>query len=197
MGAYSDSRILNATDRQYVIDNVMQPVLEGMREAGRPFRGFLYAGLMMTASGPKVLEFNVRLGDPETQCLLHRLDCDFGTLIYQAAKGNLDPNLLSFRSDPSVCVVLAAAGYPGKVRTGDVITAIDRAEAHGAVVFHAGTRVTDAGLVTSGGRVLGVTHSGPTLQTAIDRVYTAAREIHFDGMQMRTDIGRKGLSRYN
>lgn len=196
MGAYSDSRILDSAMRQRVIDTVMQPTVDQMRKDGTPFRGFLYAGLMMTADGPKVLEFNVRLGDPETQALLHRMDCDFGALLYAAARGNMDASLLKFREEPSVCVVMAAAGYPGKVRTGDAITGIDAAEATGATVFHAGTTLKDGALVTSGGRVLGVTHSGATLQHAIDNVYSAVERIHFDGMQIRRDIGAKGLKRW-
>jgi phosphoribosylamine--glycine ligase len=175
---------------------VMQATVDQMREEGTPFRGFLYAGLMMTARGPMTLEFNVRLGDPETQALLHRMDCDFGRLLFEASGGNLDPSLLRFRDDPSVCVVLAAHGYPGKVRTGDLIHGIDDAESAGACVFQAGTRQTERGLETAGGRVLGVTHSGPTLGNAIDNAYAACDRIRFDGMQIRRDIGRKGLRRW-
>jgi len=171
-------------------------VLDGMKADGTPYVGFLYAGLMMTAEGPKVLEFNVRLGDPETQALLHRMDCDFGLLVHAAASGRLAPGLLRFKSDPSICIVLAAHGYPGTVRTGDPITGLKEAEANGAVVFHAGTRDGKHGVETSGGRVLGVTHSGPTLQAAIDNAYAACAPIHFDGMQLRRDIGRKGLKRW-
>jgi phosphoribosylamine--glycine ligase len=197
MGAYSDSRLLTAAERDLVIREVMQPVLDGMKEECCPFTGFLYAGLMMTADGPKVLEFNVRLGDPETQALLHRMDCDFGALLYAAATGGLHPSFLHFRDDPSVCVVLAAHGYPGTVRSGDPIDGLDQAAAAGAVVFHAGTRYSaSGGIETSGGRVLGVTHSGPTLQQAITNVYRACDSIHFDGMQIRRDIGRKGLRRW-
>lgn len=196
MGAYSDSRILDQVSRESIITTVMQRTVDVMKAEGTPFRGFLYAGLMMTASGPKVLEFNVRLGDPETQALLHRLDCDFGALLYAAAQGRMDASLLKFRDEPSVCVVMAAAGYPGKVRTGDAISGIDDAEATGATVFHAGTKLNDGALVTSGGRVLGVTHSGITLQQAIDNTYAAVDKIRFDGMQIRRDIGRKGLKRW-
>jgi phosphoribosylamine--glycine ligase len=113
MGAYSDARLLSAADRESIVRTVMQPVLDGMKAEGSPFVGFLYAGLMLTSDGPKVLEFNVRLGDPETQALLHRLDCDFGALVHAAASGRQDPRLLKFRPEPSICVVLAAHGYPG------------------------------------------------------------------------------------
>lgn len=196
MGAYSDSRLLTATQRDEVVRMVMQPVLDGMKAEGAPFVGFLYAGLMLTKDGVKVLEFNVRLGDPETQALLHRMDCDFGVLVHAAASGKLSPDLLHFRQDPSICVVLAAHGYPGTVRTGDPISGIEDAEKTGATVFQAGTRMGAHGLETAGGRVLGVTHSGATLQQAIDHAYAACARIHFDGMQIRRDIGRKGLKRW-
>jgi phosphoribosylamine--glycine ligase len=167
-----------------------------MAADGAPFTGFLYAGLMMTQGGPKVLEFNVRLGDPETQALLHRLDDDFGALLGAATQGQLRSARLNWSRDPSVCLVLAAHGYPGKVRTGDPISGIRRAEETGATVFHAGTKLTSAGLVTAGGRVLGVTASGPALANAIHGAYRAATELHFDGIHYRRDIGRKGLRRW-
>jgi phosphoribosylamine--glycine ligase len=196
MGAYSDSRLLTDAEREAVVRSVMQPVLDGMKAEGSPFVGFLYAGLMLTKDGVKVLEFNVRLGDPETQALLHRMDCDFGQLVLAAATGKLHPSLLKFRQDPSICVVLAAHGYPGTVRTGDPISGLAEAAATGATVFHAGTRQGAHGVETSGGRVLGVTHSGATLQEAIANAYAACDKIHFDGMQIRRDIGRKGLKRW-
>ncbi len=196
MGAYSDSRLLSDDVRASVMKDVMLRTVEQMKAEGAPFRGFLYAGLMMTGDGPKVLEFNVRMGDPETQALMHRLDCDFGAVLEAAARGNLRPELMRCKADPSVCVVLAAAGYPSRVRKGDEITGIEAAERLGATVFHAGTKKVDGKLVTSGGRVLGVTHSGPTLQAAIGNVYRACAEIKFDGMQIRHDIGAKGLKRW-
>jgi phosphoribosylamine---glycine ligase len=197
MGAYSDSRILTEDERRFVVDRVLRPTVDGMNADGTPFRGFLYAGLMMTLDGPKVLEFNVRLGDPETQPLMHRLEGDFADVLLHAARGELKGVELRSKPQPSLCVVLAAHGYPGKVRTGDQITGIEEAERTGATVFQAGTRMGETGLETAGGRVLGVTASGETLQAAMDAAYAAAANIHFDGMQMRTDIGRKGLSRYN
>ncbi|MBI4892985.1 MAG: phosphoribosylamine--glycine ligase [Acidobacteria bacterium] len=197
MGAYSDSRIITASQREFAMCEVMDRTIQQMAAEGNPFQGFLYAGLMMTPDrGPMVLEFNVRLGDPETQALLHRMDCDFGAVLFEAARGQVKPELLAFKQDPSVCVVLAAHGYPGKVRTGDAITGIAAAEATGATVFHAGTKFVDGKLVASGGRVLGVTHSGPTLQQAIANAYQACDQIHFDGMQIRRDIGKKGLKRW-
>lgn len=197
MGAYSDSRLLTQAERDAVVRTVMQPVLDGMKAEGSPFVGFLYAGLMLTKYGVKVLEFNVRLGDPETQALLHRMDCDFGLLVHAAASGKLHPSLLKFRQDPSICVVLAAHGYPGTVRTGDPISGLAEAAETGAIVFHAGTRAGAHGVETAGGRVLGVTHSGATLRDAIANAYAACDRIHFDGMQIRRDIGRKGLKRWD
>lgn len=196
MGAYCDSRILTAEQRQEVMDRIIAPAIEQMRANGTPFTGFLYAGLMMTQAGPKVLEFNVRLGDPETQCLLHRLDCDFAEVLLAAARGGIAGARLAWRPDPSVCVVLAASGYPGKPRTGDCIEGIEEAERAGAAVFHAGTRSGPIGIETAGGRVLGVTSAGEDLAGAIARTYYAVRMIRFEGMHYRTDIGRKGLKRW-
>ena len=192
MGAYCDSRILTPAETAHVLDTIIQPTV-----AAHAFTGFLYAGLMMTEAGPKVLEFNVRLGDPETQPLMHRMASDFVPALLAAAEGNLAGSTLEWREGPSVCVVLASGGYPGTFPTGFPISGIDRAEQHGAVVFHAGTRSTARALETAGGRVLGVTASGDGLATAIENTYAAVREIHFEGLHCRSDIGNKGLSRYN
>ena len=188
MGAYSDGRILSSADAGRVMETIIAPVI---RATG--FTGFLYAGLMMTAEGPKVLEFNVRLGDPETQPLMHRLDCEFAEILMRAATGSLRGAELRFKRDPSVCVVLAAAGYPGTVRSGDPIEGIENC---GAQVFQAGTRVGPRGLETAGGRVLGVTASGADLAAAIRNSYAAVSRIHFEGMHYRRDIGKKGLKRW-
>lgn len=196
MGAYRDAKILGPAESMEVISTVIQPALGLMEVERRPFTGFLYAGLMMTAAGPRVLEFNARLGDPETQPLMHSLSSDLGEVLMAAARGDLSGQSLSFSGGASVCVVLAAHGYPGQVRTGDAITGIREAEGKGATVFHAGTRMGSNALETAGGRVLGVTASALELRTAIETAYAAAREIRFDGMQFRTDIGAKGLRRY-
>jgi phosphoribosylamine--glycine ligase len=190
MGAYCDGRILSTTDSQRILDTVIEPVVRAAS-----FTGFLYAGLMMTADGPKVLEFNVRLGDPETQPLMHRLapESGLGDVLMRAACGSLSGASLKWKPDPSICVVLAAAGYPGKVRTGDLIHGI---EDSGAEVFQAGTKLVPQGLQTSGGRVLGVTASGPDLRAAVKHAYTAVGKIHFDGMHYRHDIAQKGLKRW-
>jgi phosphoribosylamine--glycine ligase len=187
MGAYCDGRILSSNDAGKILDTVIQPAI---RATG--FTGFLYAGMMMTTAGPKVLEFNVRLGDPETQALMHRLDDDFAGTLAQAAAGNLNANSLKWKSEPSVCVVVAAAGYPGQVRTGAPITI----NSGSAQVFHAGTKIGSRGLETSGGRVLGVTDSGADLATAIRNAYSGVEKIHFGGMHYRRDIGKKGLKRW-
>ncbi len=189
MGAYCDSRILDAAMTRLVMDTVVRPTVDRMAAEGAPFTGFLYAGLMMTAGGPQVLEYNVRLGDPETQPILYRMEGDFAAVL----AGEAAPR---WRNDPSVCVVMAASGYPAKPRTGDAISGIEQAEATGAEVFHAGTRMGAAGLETSGGRVLGVTASGATLEQAIAHAYRAAGQVRFGGAHYRKDIGAKGLKRW-
>lgn len=188
MGAYCDGRILSAADSETVMRTVIEPVIA---ETG--FTGFLYAGLMMTKAGPKVLEFNVRLGDPETQPLMHRMESNFGEILMRAATGELRGAKLRWKPEPSVCVVMAAAGYPGEVRTGDRIEGIENC---GAEVFQAGTAMGPSGLQTAGGRVLGVTASGPDLAAAVANTYAAAAKIHFEGMHYRRDIARKGLKRW-
>jgi phosphoribosylamine--glycine ligase len=190
MGAYCDSSLLTEAQTQDVLDRVIRPTVEAMH-----FTGFLYAGLMMTAAGPKVLEFNVRLGDPETQPLMHRMASDFVPVLMAAAEGNLASVKLEWKTGPSVCVVLASEGYPGAYPSGRTIRGIEAAEAGGVTVFHAGTRQGTDGIETAGGRVLGVTASGANLVGAIDKAYAGVREIHFAGMHYRHDIGRKGLAR--
>ena len=194
MGAYCDGRILSEVEKQLVMERVIRPAIGAMRKEGDPFTGFLYAGLMMTALGPKVVEFNARLGDPETQALMHRMASDFVEPLFAAAHGSLDETPLEWKTDPSVCVVLAAAGYPGSVRTGDAITGLD--QVHEATVFHAGTKMDKTVLATSSGRVLGVTASGTNLDLAMSNAYSDVDKIHFDGMHYRKDIGKKGLKRW-
>jgi len=184
MGAYCDASILTDAQSRQVMDTVILPTVEAMN-----FTGFLYAGLMMTAAGAKVLEFNVRMGDPETQPLMYRLNCDFAEVLNQAAHGHLDAAPLAWKPGPSVCVVLASGGYPGAYKTGYPITGIADC---GATVFHAGTRQGEHGLETAGGRVLGVTESGRDLAEAVDHAYRAVEKIHFEGMHYRKDIGRRG-----
>jgi phosphoribosylamine---glycine ligase len=189
MGAYFDSRILTPQQSGEIMDRIMLPAIRQMRKDGTPYTGFLYAGLMMTTDGPKVLEFNVRLGDPEAQALMYSFEGDLAEFL------NGDASAGSWRS-PSACVVLAAQGYPDKPRTGDVISGVPEAESTGATVFHAGTKREGNSLLTNGGRVLGVTAGGLILQAALDKAYRAVEEIHFDGMHYRRDIGQKGLRRW-
>jgi len=188
MGAYCDSRILTADQSDAILERIIRPTV-----AATGFTGFLYAGLMMTSAGPRVLEFNVRLGDPEAQPLMHRMRTSLAPLLLAAAGGKLPSTRIEWDPGPSVCVVLASAGYPGPVTPGAPIHGIEAAEAAGATVFYAGTRQGPAGLETAGGRVLGVTASGPHLSAAIGNTYAAVHAIHFEGMHYRTDIGRKGL----
>lgn len=194
MGAYCDGRILKDAQIREVMERVIRPAIAAMRKAGQPFTGFLYAGLMLTDRGPQVLEFNARLGDPETQVLMHRMQSDFVPYLWAAAQGGLEASKLEWRTGPSVCVVLAAAGYPGAARSGDRITGLDKMGP--ATVFHAGTKMSENVLVTGGGRVLGVTSSGPDLDSAIRTTYDEVQTIHFEGMQYRRDIGQKGLKRW-
>jgi phosphoribosylamine--glycine ligase len=189
MGAYCDGRILTAAQSAGIMRLVIEPALAQMIAEGTPYTGFLYAGLMLTPAGVKVLEFNARLGDPETQALMHRMDSDFAATL-------LDGAPVRWKPDPSVCVVIAAHGYPGSVRVGDAIRGLD-AVSDGITVFHAGTRAgAQGGIETAGGRVLGVTASGATLGAAIENTYRGVRAIDFAGAQYRHDIGVKGLRRW-
>jgi phosphoribosylamine--glycine ligase len=181
---------------QRVLDEIVRPVLAGMKAEGTPFRGFLYVGLMITAAGPKVIEFNVRFGDPEAQVVLPMLDEDLSWLLGAAATGALPQRAAKFRDRPHVGVVIASAGYPESSDSGRAITGLEAAAAvpH-AMVFHAGTAKRDGQIVTSGGRVLTVVGSGSTHRDAIDVAYAAASHIRFEGMQFRRDIGQKALVR--
>ncbi|MBZ5545240.1 MAG: phosphoribosylamine--glycine ligase [Acidobacteriia bacterium] len=196
MGAYSDDAILDEHTREAVLRGIVVPTLAGMAVEGNPFRGFLYVGLMMTAQGPKVLEYNVRLGDPEAQPILMRLRSDLVDLFKGIRDDRLSGMEAHWSPSPSVCVVLTSQGYPGRPEIGKVITGYEAAEAQGGVkVFHAGTVFHDPQLLTAGGRVLGVTATGADLPSAIERAYTAVGKIHFEGMHYRRDIGAKGLRR--
>ena len=191
MGAYSDSRILNGPEHEAVLNRIIQPTIEATG-----FTGFLFAGLMMTQDGPKLLEFNVRMGDPETQPLMHRMASDFGEILLASACQKLDEFAFQWRPEPSVCVVLASGGYPRAFKSGILSYGVDTAENQSTTVFQAGTRMGAIGLETSGGRVLGVTARGHDLPAAIDNAYASTSKISFDGMHYRRDIGRKGLRHY-
>ncbi len=193
MGAYSPAPVV--TDEQWKVINqtVLQPFLKGCQEEKLDFRGIIYAGLMMTAEGPKVLEFNVRFGDPETQAILARLDSDLFEALAATADGRLADVTLRWSPKAAVCVVMASHGYPGAYEKGCIISGLEDAAATGAVVFHAGTAMKDGHFVTHGGRVLGVTALGDTIREAIDHAYAAVDKIHWDGVQFRRDIGQKAL----
>jgi phosphoribosylamine--glycine ligase len=196
MGAYSPPPVLDARVQDEVMKQIVIPTVNAMAAVGRPYRGVVYAGLMITRQGPKVLEFNCRFGDPETQVVLPRLDADLLPLLAAVARGEGLPASVAWRSDAAVCVVMASGGYPGEYETGKPIAGIEEAEAiPDATVFHAGTRMQDGTLVTAGGRVLGVTARGRDIPVAIERAYEAAGRICFEGMHYRKDIGRKALGR--
>src|SRR5579884_4033871 len=193
MGAYSDDSILSNRMREEILKYIIEPTLAGMATDGIPYRGFLYCGLMMTATGPKVLEYNVRLGDPEAQPIMMRLRSDLCEILLASLEGQLPAVDARWSPNPSVCVVLASKGYPGKFETGKVIRGIEAAESRGGVkIFHAGTVFRDGQLLTAGGRVLGVTAIAEDLPSTIEQAYIAVSKIHFEGMQYRRDIGAKG-----
>ena len=189
MGAYCDPSILSSDVLGRITDQILLPTLAHMAKEGHAFTGFLYAGLMMTAEGPKVLEFNARMGDPETQSILYGLEASLADILEASANGT-NPNVDLFRSRPAACVVMASQGYPEKPVTGALISGVEEAEKSGAKVFQAGTRLTDRGLETAGGRVLGVTATGDNLQAAIRNAYAGVAHVQFQGMQFRTDIGK-------
>ena len=194
MGTYSSDDILSPELEKEVLRRVIKPVIDGMRAEGAPFRGFLYAGLMLTENGPQVLEFNVRMGDPECQVILPRLESDFAELCAAICEERLAEYRAVWSPGAAVCVVLAAGGYPGSYEKRKEITGIETAEEDPLVaVFHAGTcRIGDS-VFSDGGRVLGVTAVDNSLASAIKRVYAAVDKIHFDDMFFRHDIGAKGI----
>jgi phosphoribosylamine---glycine ligase len=194
MGAYSTDDILGPELEQDVLKRVIRPVIQGMKNEGFPFQGILYAGLMLTSNGPQVLEFNVRMGDPECQVILPRLNGDFSELCAALCEGRLKDYKAVWSNEAAVCVVLASGGYPGAYSKGKGITGIAMAEEDPRIaVFHAGTRQEGDQVVTDGGRVLGVTATGQDLASAIMSAYEAVNKIHFEGMHYRRDIGAKGL----
>lgn len=193
MGAFSTPGLLDAELEAQIVREIVAPSLEATRADGFPFKGVLYCGLMLTADGPKTLEYNVRFGDPETQAILRRLDSDFGELAFAVASGTLSQAKPVWSDEASTCVVMASAGYPGSYESGKVISGLDAAEqTNSVVVFQAGTKLNSAGEVeTAGGRVLGVTARAASLADATVRAYEAVEKIRFDGMQFRRDIGSK------
>ncbi len=196
MGAYSPAPVVTPEVHDRIMDRIMIPVVQAMEEEGAPYLGFLYAGLMIADEQPKVLEFNVRMGDPEAQPLLFRMNSDMIPLMTAAIDGNLSGMKIEWAADDSVCVVMASGGYPGSYEKGKLISGIDDASAmDGVKVFHAGTGQGPDGIVTNGGRVLGVTAKAPGIAQAIDKVYKAVEKITWEKCYYRKDIGRKALNR--
>lgn len=194
MGAYSDDNIIDADLRACILREIVEPTVRGLAADGRPYQGFLYFGLMLTAEGPRVLEFNCRMGAPEAQPLVVRLESDLLDVLEKLIAGQLAGVQLRWSAEASVCIVLASQGYPGKYEVGKAIAGLAEAEALGKVkVFHAGTKRANGGYLTAGGRVLGVTACDADLRAAIDRAYAAVDKIQFEGMHCRRDIGAKGL----
>jgi phosphoribosylamine--glycine ligase len=190
MGAYSSDELLPDGLRDTVISAIVEPTLAGLAAEGIPYQGFLYVGLMLTKDGPKVLEFNCRLGDPEAQAIVARMDFDLAEVLADVAAARLDPAKLRWKSGASVCVVLASGGYPGKFEIGKKIEGLTANIANNGVdVFQAGTKREGDSILTNGGRVLGVTVAGDSLRTALSSAYKAAEKIHFDGVHYRRDIG--------
>ncbi|HRQ89220.1 MAG TPA: phosphoribosylamine--glycine ligase, partial [Bacteroidia bacterium] len=192
MGAVSSLEMLDDDLRRAIDERIVRPTVEGLAADGLPYRGFLYFGLMLTKDGPKVIEYNCRFGDPEAEAVLPMVRGDFATYLFEAAKGNLRPDLISFSDGWSVCLVSASAGYPASSRSGDVIRGLGEVE--GARVFHAGTRRNAEGhYETAGGRVLVVSAAGATRQDAVAKVYAESDKIGFDGCQRRSDIGTRNF----
>ncbi len=195
MGAYSPAPVVDDAMMARIDREVLQPFLAGVHADALDYRGIIYAGVMVTADGPKVLEFNVRFGDPETQAVLLRLDSDLAEAMLATVERRLAEVRLAWSPDPAVCVVMAAGGYPGPYAKGQPITGLAEAAATGAVVFHAGTARKDGQVVAHGGRVLGVTARGPSVAAAVDCAYAAVDRIHWAGATCRRDIAHRALRR--
>lgn len=201
MGTYSPATVLTDALAAQVTQRILKPTLQAMEAEGAPFVGVLFIGLMITNEGPKVIEYNVRFGDPETQVVLPLLDTDLAQIFLKSIAGELTPDLVKWRPQTTaVCVVAASEGYPGEYPTGRVITGLERVK--DSLIFHAGTKRMSKGhesasgeLVTSGGRVLNVVHLGRDIETAVNGAYQDLKLIHFDGIYYRPDIGKRELDR--
>ena len=194
MGAYSTAAIIDDKMRDWLVNHIARPVVEGMKAEGADYKGLLYCGLMMTARGPMVLEFNCRFGDPETQPILMRLESDLVEALEASIEGRVSDGDFKWSSDASVCVVMSSGGYPGTFDAGKKISGVgEAAKIHGVKVFHAGTTKRDGAYYTSGGRVLGVSARAPELEIAVRRAYDACAKISFDGAHYRKDIAARAL----
>ena len=196
MGAYSTPTLVDDQMRDWLVNHIARPVVTGMRAEGAEYKGVLYCGMMMTARGPMVLEFNCRFGDPETQPILMRLESDLVEALEAAIEGRTSDGDFKWSPDAAVCVVMASGGYPGSFEVGRRIMGLEDAEKiSGVKVFHAGSSSRDGGYYTAGGRVLGVTARGADLQAAVSRAYEAAGKIGFEGVHYRKDIAARALTR--
>jgi len=194
MGVYSTSQMLEPTMTDWILHHIAEPTVRGMAEENTPFTGVLYCGLMMTAKGPQVLEYNARFGDPETQAILVRLESDLVDALEAAIDGRLSETALRWASGASACVIASSSGYPGSYKTGLPISGLGAAaQIPGVEVFHSGTAEDGGQIVTNGGRVLGVTAAGDSLEQALGRAYDAMAQIKFDGIYYRRDIGHRAL----
>jgi phosphoribosylamine--glycine ligase len=198
MGAYSPAPVVTKELEKKVMDTIMVPTIRAMEKEGRLFKGVLYAGLMIRDNEAKVLEFNARFGDPETQPIMARLDTDLVEIIESILEGRLSAQEITWKPEPAVCVVMASGGYPGNYAKGKEIKGLDKAAGHkGVMVFHSGTSLKDGRVVTDGGRVLGVTGLGRVIAAAVDNAYAGVREISFEGAHYRRDIGARALETGN
>jgi phosphoribosylamine--glycine ligase len=196
MGVYSTDEMLDPAMKEWILRHIAIPTVYGMASEDTPFTGVLYIGLMMTARGPQVLEFNARFGDPETQAILLRLESDLVDALEACIDGCLSETVFRWSPGAAACVVASSGGYPGSYKTGFPITGLDAASRiPGVQIFHSGSALVDGQLVTAGGRVLGVTAAGASLEEALARAYQAMEEIHFEGMHYRRDIGHRALRR--
>ncbi len=196
MGAYSPAPVITEEVHERIIEKILRPIIYGLAEEGRPYKGVLYAGLMIHEGHPKVLEFNARFGDPETQPLLMRMKGDIVSILEACMKGTLSQHRIEWDHRSSVCVVMASKGYPGNYEKGKVITGLKEvSQMESVFVFHAGTAVQEGGVITNGGRVLGVTGLGEDIPRAIEKTYDAVKKISWEGAYYRTDIGQKALCR--
>lgn len=195
MGTYAPAPVMTESVLARVQKEILEPTIAAMKAEGRTYKGCLYAGLMITEDGPKVIEFNARFGDPETQVVLPLLDGDLAEIMIACIDGTLKDKEIRWKNGAAVCVVMAAGGYPGNYGKGDEITGIEAAEQGGALVFHAGTKAKAGSVVTNGGRVLGVTAVAPTVAEAADKAYAAVKKIRFDRQYYRKDIAHRAIER--
>ena len=193
MGAYAPAPVVTTALSEQVMKEILQPTVDAMASEGCPYCGCLYAGLIMTADGPKVIEFNARFGDPETQVVLPLLDSDLVRIMEDCINGTLADADIKWKSSAAVCIVMASGGYPGKYDNGHVIQGLQEAQKQGAYVFHAGTAIHDGHVVTNGGRVLGVTAIGPDIEQAVGKAYQAVDCLTFTGMHYRRDIAHRAI----